>query len=63
MTKDELEALADLRLREAKVLFENEFFANEDMQFINDRNKLESEISATIVWSEIQKLKITELFK
>ena len=26
MTKDELEALADLRLREAKVLFENELF-------------------------------------
>ena len=27
MTKDELEALADLRLREAKVLFENGFVA------------------------------------
>jgi uracil-DNA glycosylase len=53
--------LSGLAFTSEKILFENEFFANEDMQFINDRNKLESEISATIVWSEIQKLKITPL--
>lgn len=39
-----------------RVLFENEFFKNEPIQFINNIDKLESEISATIVWTEISKL-------
>jgi hypothetical protein len=39
------------------VLFENHFFKNEPIQFINEKGQLESEISATIVWSELSQLK------
>ncbi|WP_146185879.1 uracil-DNA glycosylase [Flavobacterium album] len=37
------------------ILSKNDFFAGEEVQFINDA-KRENEISATIVWNEISKL-------
>jgi len=45
--------LSGIAFTSEKVLFENPFFKNESIQFINEQAKLESEISATIVWSEL----------
>lgn len=39
-----------------KVLAENKFFKNTEVKFINDKLKLESEISSTIVWEELSTL-------
>jgi len=49
--------LSGIAFTSEKVLFENPFFKNEPIQFINEQGKLESEISATIVWSELSRLK------
>ena len=48
--------LSGIAFTSERVLSENAFFHNEQILFVNDRNKLESEISATIVWNEISKL-------
>tara|TARA_B110000908_G_C10201067_1_gene425347 strand:- start:832 stop:1449 length:618 start_codon:yes stop_codon:yes gene_type:complete len=48
--------LSGIAFTSEKVLFENSFFEKEQIEFINKLDKLESEISATIVWSEISKL-------
>lgn len=48
--------LSGVAFTSERVLSENEFFKNEPIQFINEPGKLESEISATIVWAEISKL-------
>lgn len=48
--------LSGIAFTSERVLLQNEFFKNEPIQFINEKDKLESEISATIVWSEISKL-------
>jgi hypothetical protein len=48
--------LSGIGFTSEKVLFDNPFFQNEQIEFINETDKLESEISATIVWSEISKL-------
>jgi len=53
--------LSGIGFTSEKILFDNPFFQNEQIQFINESNKLESEISATIVWSEISKLTSTPL--
>lgn len=45
--------LSGIAFTSEKILFENPFFENEQIEFINQPNKLESEMSATIVWSEI----------
>ncbi len=49
--------LSGIAFTSEKVLFENPFFSGEQIQFINIQKDLESEISATIVWSEISKFK------
>ena len=48
--------LSGIAFTSEKVLSKNDFFKNELIQFINDKHNYESEISATIVWSEISKL-------
>ncbi len=48
--------LSGIAFTSERVLSQNEFFKNEPIQFINEKDKLESEISATIVWTEISKL-------
>ena len=48
--------LTGLAFTSERVMFENSFFENEPVQFINGIPNLESEISATIVWDEISKL-------
>ena len=48
--------LSGLAFTSERILAQNEFFKNEDIQFINEMNKLEGEISATLVWNEISKL-------
>ncbi len=48
--------LSDIAFTSERVLSQNEFFKNEPIQFINEKDKLESEISATIVWTKISKL-------
>lgn len=48
--------LSGIGFTSEKVLFDNPFFQNEQIEFINKSDKLESEISATIVWSEISRL-------
>jgi uracil-DNA glycosylase len=47
--------LSGIAFTSEKVLFENPFFSGEEMQYVNIQKDLESEISATIVWSEISK--------
>lgn len=47
--------LTGIAFTSEKVLFENPFFKNEPIQFINEQKKPESEISATIVWTELLK--------
>lgn len=49
--------LSGIAFTSEKVLYENEFFKDDLFQFINQSNSLESEISATIVWSQISKFK------
>lgn len=49
--------LSGIPFTSEKVLYENLFFKNEPIQLINEKGKLESEISATIVWSELSQLK------
>jgi hypothetical protein len=48
--------LSGVAFTSERVLSQNEFFKNEPIQFINEKDKLETEISATIVWTEISKL-------
>jgi uracil-DNA glycosylase len=48
--------LSGIAFTSEKVIFENPFFTNDQYQFINKLGKLESEISATIVWSELSLL-------
>jgi hypothetical protein len=48
--------LSGIAFTSEKVLFENPFFENEQIQYINQLDRLENEMSATIVWSEISKL-------
>ncbi len=48
--------LSGIAFTSEKVLSQNEFFKNEPIQFVNEKDKLESEILATIVWAEISKL-------
>ncbi len=48
--------LSGIGFTSEKVLFQNPFFENERIEFINEADQLESEISATIVWSVISKL-------
>lgn len=47
--------LSGIAFTSERVLSENDFFKKEPIQFINDKNNLESEISATIVWGELSK--------
>lgn len=49
--------LSGIAFTSEKVLFENEFFKDDSFQFINQSANLESEISATIVWSQISQFK------
>jgi uracil-DNA glycosylase len=53
--------LSGIPFTSEKVLSENPFFETEQMQFINEPEKLENEMSATIVWSEISKLAVKPL--
>jgi len=47
--------LSGVAFTSERILSENVFFKDEPIQFINSKNNLESEISATIVWNEISK--------
>lgn len=53
--------LSGIPFTSERVLAENPFFRNKEIQFINEPANLESEISATIVWGEISKLDIKPL--
>jgi hypothetical protein len=44
-----------------RLLKENIFFSKDNYKFINDKDKLESEISATIVWAELDNLSFRPL--
>lgn len=50
--------LSGIAFTSERILSGNMFFKNEPFQFINPRNKLEGEISATIVWDAISKLNV-----
>jgi hypothetical protein len=39
-----------------KILEKNDFFRDSNYKFINDQHKLKSEISASIVWTELDNL-------
>ena len=53
--------LTGIQFTSEKILKENYFFSNENYKFINPLNKLESEISATIVWNELKNYNILPL--
>jgi hypothetical protein len=48
--------LSGVAFTSEKVMSENVFFNDLPIQFINNKDNLESEISATIVWNEISQL-------
>ena len=44
-----------------RVLYDKDFFKNQGFSFINNLNELESEISATIVWNELENYDVKPL--
>jgi hypothetical protein len=53
--------LSGIPFTSERVMSEHPFFRDEPIQFINYREHLESEISATIVWNELSNLTIKPL--
>ncbi len=47
--------LSGIAFTSERILFENVFFNDDPIQFINDKENLESEMSATMVWNELSK--------